>query len=877
LVAALAVVALSALAALAPTPAAAEVVPSDVRAQAIRRLSALAIDGKLDESAWSAAPRHAGFTQRYPKDGAAPSFATRFSILYDDEAVYVGVWADDPEPAKIRRLLTRRDVDSGADSVAVAIDSYYDRRTGYVFTLTAAGVQRDQLFFDDSNADDSWDAVWSGASATGPAGWTAEFRIPLSQLRFATRAVQEWGLQVVRFVGRTQEEASWARWPRSSDETVSKFGVLDGIRGIKPGRRLEVLPYATGGFEARPVEDADPLNDSLAGRGGLGLDVKYGLGSAFTLAATVNPDFGQVEADPSQVNLSANELFFAERRPFFIEGVDLFRIGIGNGSGGAEGVFYSRRIGAAPRSPRGAYRYVRSPTATTIYAAAKLTGKTRSGLSVGWFNAVTAEETAQTIDEEGGEQRPIVAPLTNYAMARLKRDLRGGKTTVGASATAVHRALGGTGLESILHDQAYTAGAQLQHRWSDDAWGLELRTVGSLVRGTPEAVARTQRAPHHLFQRPDARSFAFDPTREQLEGAGATWRVGRYGNTKRWRFMFGGDVRSAELELNDMGFQRNSDRAVPFLWVERHDETPGDYVLQYQVAADVFAVVDELGDGGRLIDGGLECNGSVQLVSRWTFGYGCNLLRTRWRPTALRGGPALRAGGQYNGSLWLNTDTSRRVVVSASAWGAREPESDSIDAGVDAGVTIQVQPNLDVFVGPSYQAGSEAMQYVAEAEDELGRPRYVLARIRQATAAVTMRLNWTFTPTLSLQLYAQPFLATGRYSEYKDVVDAGAARYRDRYVSLEPTLMRGEDGTYTAERDGRFSFARPDFSVREMRSTAVLRWQYRPGSSVFAIWSRGRASSDDDGRFALGRAVRELSRADGEDVVMVKANYWVGL
>jgi hypothetical protein len=861
----------------AGSSARADVVAPAARATAVRLTSRVAIDGRLDDAAWREAPRHNGFTQRFPKDGAKASAETSFAILYDDRAVYVGVWASDPEPDKIRRTLTRRDVDGPADSIAIGIDSYHDRRTAYVFQLSAAGVQRDQLLFDDTQADESWDAVWTGDAAVDDKGWTAEFRIPLNQLRFAGGERHEWGFQVLRFVARTKEEQSWSPWPRTSDEIVSKFGTVGGIEQLRPGRRLELLPYGTGGFEAMPVEAGDPLNSSFTGRGNLGLDLKYGLGSAFTLSATINPDFGQVEADPSQVNLSANELFFAEKRPFFLEGVDLFKLPIGNSDNGVEGAFYSRRIGAAPPIEPEDYEYIRMPSSTTIYGAAKLTGKTRGGWSVGWFDAVTGEETAEIAVADGTRSEPIVAPLTNYTMARMKRDLRGGKTAIGASVTAVHRALEGTGLEGTLHDQAYTAGAQLSHRWAKDAWILDLRTVGSLVHGTEDAIARTQELQTHLFQRSDARSFHLDPTRTSLTGLGATWKLGRAGNTKHWRYLFGGDIRSVGLELNDMGFQQSSDRAIPFWWAQYHDEEPGDQVLNYQISADIFLVSDELSRDPRLTDIGLECNGNVQLVNQWRFGYFCNLVYTKWTVGALRGGPSLHVDPRYFGGVFATTDTGKPVWVSFEASSGRDPTSDSIEGNFSAGVTVQARANLDVFVGPSYSYRNDAMQYVEEAADETGRPHYVFARIDQATAAMTMRVNWTFSTRLSLQAYAQPFVATGRYSEYKDVTNARASRFTDRFDRLGGANLVLDEDTFSATNGGQFTFSRPDFSFRQLRSTVVLRWEYRPGSSVFAIWSHGRTSDDVDGRFDLGRDLRALGSADTENVVMVKANYWIGL
>jgi hypothetical protein len=406
---------------------------------------------------------------------------------------------------------------------------------------------------------------------------------------------------------------------------------------------------------------------------------------------------------------------------------------------------------------------------------------------------------------------------------------------------------------------------------------LDVRTVGSYVHGTADAIARTQQLQRHLFQRPDARSFHLDPTRESLSGLGVTWKLGQIGNTKHWRYMFGGDLRTAGLELNDMGFQTSSDRAVPFWWVQYHDEQPGKHVLDYQVNADVFLVADELSRDPRLMDYGFESNGNVQLVNHWRFGFFSNLLVSKWLAGGLRGGPSLHVDPRAIGGVHMMTDTSKPVWVSLEAWGERDERSDSIVGGVSAGVTVQARSNLDLFVGPSYSYRNEAMQYVAEAADEAGRPHYVFARIYQATAAMTMRMNWTFSPRLSLQVYAQPFLATGSYSEYKDVVNPGAARFADRFVPLEGTDLMLADGTFTATSDGRFSFSRPDFSFRQLRSTAVLRWEYRPGSTVFAIWSHGRTSDDADGRFDLGRDLRALGDTEAENVVMVKANYWIGL
>ena len=854
--------------------------PAAVRAHAVRRVGELSINGRLDEPAWADAPKQTGFIQRFPTDGVEASYTTRFSVLYDDDAIYVGVWAADPEPDRIRALLTRRDVDGVADSIAVGIDSYRDRRTAYVFQLNAAGVQRDTLLFDDSNQDDTWDAVWTGDVAISDQGWTAEFRIPLNQLRFATSESHEWGLQIFRLIGRSQERDTWSPWPRSGQAEVSRFGVVDGIDHIKAGTRLELLPYASAGFARLPVAASDPLNTRYDVRRDIGLDLKYGLGPAFTVSATLNPDFGQVEADPSKINLSANELFFAEKRPFFTEGVELFKLPIGNSDNSPEGAFYSRRIGAAPGSPAVSYKYIRAPSSTTIYAATKLSGKAHDW-SVGLFDAVTGQEQAKIVGDDDTQSTPVIAPLTNYVVARIKRDLRDGKTSLGASATTVDRSLAGTGLEARLHDHAYSGGLQLQHRFWGNAWQANISAVGSWVHGSQQAIALTQQSAQHYFQRPDATDVHFDPTRRSLAGLGLTWSAGRLGDTKHWRYGVGGDLRTSGLELNDAGFQQNSDGAIPFASIQYHDEEPTKRVLNWQASSDVY-IVQTLEP--RITNMGFECSGNVQLANYWLLSAGCTLDRARWSTNALRGGSALRVDPRVAGSLTLISDTRKSVGLSLNAWAGRDWRADEFDGGIDLGATIQARSNIELFVGPSYSFREDPMQYISEARDTRGTPHFVFARLSETTAAITLRANWTFSPHLTLQAYAQPFVAAGAYSELKDVDNPGAEIFGDRFHLLtasEYSLMRPSPdagGTYHVIRDGAaYSVDRPDFDLRQLRSTIVLRWEYRPGSTVFAIWSHGRTSTAPDGQFRPARDLSALGDSDSSNVVMIKANYWIGL
>jgi Domain of unknown function (DUF5916)/Carbohydrate family 9 binding domain-like len=843
------------------------------KASARRRDGSITVDGKLEEDAWKKAVRNSGFTQRFPKEGAAPSVTTEFAVVYDDEALYVGVWSKD-DPLLVRGLLTRRDQTSSSDRVNVAIDSYHDRRTAFVFGLNPASVQYDEIIFDDVSSDLSWDAVWSGAASVSADGWHAELRIPMSQLRFSSDEKQEWGLQITRTVARTGEEISWTPWPRSQPQIVSRFGLVDGIEKVKPGRRIELLPYVTAGVGSRPVEAGDPLNDGVTPEGNLGLDAKYGLSSSFSIAATINPDFGQVEADPSQVNLSANELFFPEKRPFFLDGVEMFKMGMGS-TGNSETLFYTRRIGAAPHGDPDA-DYVEAPTSTTIYGATKISGKTRSGWSLGVLNAVTAEEDAAFVVGDGAEQQQVVEPLTNYTVAKLKRDLREGKTTISVAATAVNRALDGTGMADELHDQAYTGGLELQHRFWKERFQITSKLIGSYVHGSEAAIVETQERIRHLYQRPDAGHVHVDPTRTSLSGAGfyndLTYR------SEHFQAGVGTDLRTPGLELNDLGYQVNADHIDNWSWASYLDNDPGETFLNYRVNFNSWALSSQ---EPELMFYGGNVNGGGLLKNHWSVGGGLELNRNLWQASALRGGPALRRDNAL--ATWWEVGSDARKAVSAGveAVYSTTPASASYVGEVGFYAKVQAASNIEISAEPSFSVGENDAQYIDQVEDAMGQTRYLMGRIRQVSSSLTLRVSWTFSPRLSFQAYAQPFFATGKYESYKEVVNPRASSPADRFSVLQPSELSLRDDVFSVDRDGdgaaEYEFEKPDFGVRELRSTMVLRWEYRPGSSVFAIWSHNQDSSDYDGNFRLGRGISRLGKAEAEDIVMLKLNYWIGV
>src|SRR5437868_12263712 len=399
----------------APRPtAAASTGTSAVRSMRASRLTgSISIDGKLDEPAWATATPSSDFTQSYPKVGAKPTDPTEVRVLYDDDALYVGVRMFDTRPDSIAAQLARRDA-SGiySDWLHVMVDSYRDRRTSFRFSVNPRGVQKDVLEFDDRNGEDlNWDAVWQVATRIDSIGWTAEYRIPFSQLRFGGAqqgAERIWGFQVMRDVARRNERDSWSPWKTTDPGFVSFEGDLAGLVDVPTPSRLEVMPYLSTKLTRAPGDPANPFYKTNAAKPSAGADVTYGLPGGLTLTASVNPDFGQVEVDPAVVNLSAYETFFPEKRPFFVEGANIFNIGSINGGPGYgnQQIFYSRRIGRPPqRFVSG--QFVDAPDATTIIGAAKVTGKV-GGWTVGLLNALTAEEKARVVDASSVEDRKSV-------------------------------------------------------------------------------------------------------------------------------------------------------------------------------------------------------------------------------------------------------------------------------------------------------------------------------------------------------------------------------------------------------------------------------------------------------------------------------------
>ncbi|HSJ06016.1 MAG TPA: DUF5916 domain-containing protein [Longimicrobiales bacterium] len=838
-----------------------------------------AIDGRLDDAAWADAEIATDFVVYQPNPGAPSAQRTEARVLYDDGAIYVAMRMYDTSPDSIVGRLARRDETVHSDWAYVGIDSYHDRRTAFVFGTNPRGVKVDLMIYDDRMENISWDAIWEVATTTDSLGWTAEFRIPLSQLRFngENGVARTWGVQFRRQIARLDESSFWSPVPRDANGQASLFGELHGLRGLNPPRNIEVVPYSVARATRAPGDPADPFFRRTDPGLDAGADLKYGITPNLTLNATLNPDFGQVEADPSVVNLSAFETFLPEKRPFFVEGANIFNFGVGVGDGdlGNESLFYSRRIGRAPQGsvPDDA-TYDDAPVATRILGAAKLSGRTPGGWSVGALNATTASAHARYVIGDGTRDETMVEPLTNYAVARLLRDYDQGRGSVGVIATATNRQLDGE--MTYLRSAAYTGGMNAYRRIGDfefTGW-----VVGSHVRGDTAAIARTQRSAARYYQRPDADHVTYDPTRTSLDGWAAAAEVMKMGGG-HWRFASMLNVRSPGFEPNDLGYMQNADQALQVAYVGYNQFKPSTHFRRWSVNVNQWASWNFGGDRTWL---GGNMNANVMLHSFWGGGGGINREMARYDVAALRGGPALAMPGSWNGWAEIYTDSRKPVRGRLNLNGWREDGTAGRSWRVSPGLTVRATSQAELSLTPAYGQATRASQYVRTRTAD-GESVYVLSRLEQTSTSVTARLNYTASPTLSFQVYAQPFISAGRYSDFMEVASPRARTFDGRFTRYAPAQVAydADDNVYRIDRNGDgtpdYSFGNPDFNFKQMRSNAVMRWEYRPGSTLFLVWSHGRTAEDGNGDFRFGRDVSDLWSTAGSNTLLVKVSYWLGI
>ncbi len=826
------------------------------------------IDGRLTEAVWAEAPVATGFVQLEPEVGEPASEHTKARVLYDDAALYVGFENAVRDPATMIVRMGRRDQAVVSDRVLVSISSYDDERTSFEFAVTAAGVKQDILIYNDTSEDANWDAVWDAAAHRTAEGWSAEFRIPLSQLRFRTvEGTQSWGIQFQRSIPANGEESFWAPIRPDEDRYVSRFGRLVGLEGLRAPNGLEIQPYVATRLTREPGDAADPFYSENDVLGTAGADVKYGITSNLTLTATINPDFGQVEADPAVVNLTAFETFFEERRPFFLEGTDIFGFGRTRTyrTRHTPTFFYSRRIGRQPTSFGAVYggdldyEYSDTPDQTTIATAVKLSGKV-GDWSVGVLDAVTTPEFGEYLGVDGTRDRLVVEPRANYAAGRMKRDFRDGRTVVGALVTGVNRAMSDGVFDPLLHSSAYVGGLDFEHAWAGRAWTVS--GVGSLSRvaGDPVRIARTQRASARYYQRPDADYLDLDAEATNLNGYFAEMSLARTSG-EHWTGSVTGSLISPGFEVNDLGFLTRADaRTLTTQLNYRETQPDADWLRFYQIYG---FTIQSWNYGGQLFDSFFALHGQAQFRNLWGFNVRGFLQPETFDDRLTRGGPIARSPTTYNLLFQPFSDRRRPVFGDATLLG-RWDESGRIERTLEVGLTGRLSPSVEVRLAPSFTYEFRTGQYAGAFTDEaaaatFGR-RYVFSDLDLTVLALETRLNWTFTPDLTFQFYARPFIAAGDYSNFKSLRSAGT-------FAFDP-LPEGEED---------FVPENYNFNEFSVQGNAVLRWEYRPGSALFLVWQQERYGLTFDGDFDLGRGINGIIDGEVYNVFLVKATYWLGL
>ena len=852
-------------------------------AAAARRSGPVDIDGRLNEAAWQAATPVTEFFQNDPNEGQPASERTEARILIDDAALYVGIRMFDSEPQKIQSQLARRDESIEGDLVELILDSYHDHLSAFLFRLTPAGSRRDATVTANGGQDNSWDAVWEGSASIDSGGWNAEFRIPLSQLRYNPRqSAHTWGLQIGRKIARKAEVSVFAFTPKSASGGVHAYGHLTGLGALPSPRRLELVPYALAKNQHPGVARNDPFrkrNDIVPGAG---LDVKYGITSNMTLDMTFNPDFGQVEVDPAVVNLSAFETFFPERRPFFVEGAGIFRFGAmrtNNNSNGYNFV-HTRRIGRSPQRFLGGpnFTFVDAPLETTIAAAAKLTGRTAGGWSVGILDALTLREEARFRDAAGADRVATVEPQSNYFIGRVKRDLRAGNTTIGFATTAVNRQLE-PALEPMFRKAAYTAGLDWNHAWGNRHWAFDGAVVLTHNLGSAAAIDALQLSSARYLQRPDRESHHRDPTKTSLTGRMAEVTFARIAG-EHWRWSLTMQDYSPGFELNEIGFMSNADMRGIAPLISYSENKPGKYLRNWSQF--LFWNPSWNYDGDMSFNG----VGSIsvaELPNFWNV-----FFRLDWRPPVFddgltRGGPVARTVRSQGTQLEISSDRRKRFTYGLYT-SYYTNQAGGNETQINPRATLRPSPALRVTLQPSYRKARGMAQYVTTVQDALATDtygaRYVFATLDQRQLSMVTRVDWTFTPGLSLQLFAQPLLASGDFVDYKEFARPRQFEF-EVYGRDAGTIARGDNGVYTVDPDATgpapsFTFGERDFNRRSLRGNAVLRWEYRPGSALFFVWQQSRFGAESIGDFDVGRDFQELWSVHPENVFVIKATYWIG-
>ena len=839
------------------------------------------LDGILDEQIWQHAIPAGNFIQKDPDEGKPATVKTLVYIVYDNSALYIGARMYDPSPDSIVQNLARRDVTVNADLFKVYLDPYFDKRSGFYFGVNASGTLYDGTLYNDTWNDNSWDGVWECKAHIDNKGWTVEMRIPFSQLRFKLKEINIWGIDFERDIARKHETDFLIYIPKNSNGFVSRFAELTGIKHINPPRDFEILPYVTTKAEYSPYVPGNPFNSGSAYTPNVGADLKFGIGTNLTLNATINPDFGQVEIDPAVINLSDVETYFNEKRPFFIEGSNIFEFGRGgvtnywNFNWWNPSFFYSRRIGRAPQGSIPSADFVDEPSGTHILGAAKLTGRIDGDWNVGTIQVLTSREYA-SYQLDGQKNSIEVEPLTYYGIFRAQKEINSGHQGIGIISTYTNRYFNESGMRDQLNHDALMSGLDgwtyldNSGTWVTNGWLSQ-----SYITGNKADLINLQTSSHHYFQRPDSKYVSVDSNATSLSGyAGRIVLSKQKGN---WGVNSAFGVISPGYEINDLGFLPvsnliNMHFATYYNWTE-----PTSWFRSAMVGGAVFRNYDFEGD---ITWEGFFHNGNIQFLNyysmNWDWAYNSQTVNIR----ATRGGPDMIIPPGYQVDLNLSSDSRKNFVVysgGGSYWSHYSNQwhiYSELDFNPSSSISVSIAPELDIAYDNAQWVDSYSDPYAVET---FGK-RYVFATFNQTTLYAGIRLNWTFTPELSLQLYAQPLISAGDYRNFKELArprtysfnqyGQGASTFNDQTYEVDP------DGSGPAKP---FTIDNPDFNFVSLRGNAVLRWEYMPGSVLYLVWTQIRSDQETIGEFQFNNSFNRMWTIHPDNIFILKFTYWLNM
>ncbi len=831
-------------------------------------MGTIKIDGYFDEPAWETVDWTSDYIEFEPDNSTPPTYQTKMKIVYDDKNLYAAFRCYEPNPEMIVQRMGRRD-DFPGDWVELNIDSYNDDRTAFSFTISASGVKGDEFVSNNGNFDPSWNPIWYLKTNIDEEGWTAEIKIPLSQLRFSSDKDQVWGIQSTRRYFNNEERSTWQPVPANPAGWVSSFGELRGLKDLQPQKQLEIQPYSVGRYNSYEAETGNPFRDGRDGELTAGLDAKIGVTNDLTVDLTINPDFGQVEADPGAVALDGFEIFFEERRPFFVENKSVFDYSFTDTQ---DNLFFSRRIGRTPQGtavgPNTAY--IDQPNNTTILGAAKFSGKTENGWTIGVLESVTAREFAEVINADGSETEKLVEPLTNYFVGRVQKDFNDRNSYIGGMFTSTHR-----NIEedlNFLHTQAYSGGLDFKHNWKEREYYVEGNAVLSHVRGSKEAIQLTQNSIVHLFQRVDADHVEVDPNRTSLTGTGGKVEIGKSGGGN-WRYNFGGKWLSPELETNDLGFLRQADDIRQYAGVRRLFNKPTSWFRRANIGLEQVATFDFEGNYNRIQ---FETTGFVNYKNNWWSEFGAAHKPRIFINTFLRGGPRWRYNEENYFYIFSGTDRRKKMSFDLGYVHSQATQDAFSLRRYVFRTRYQPLNALSLSLNLEYAQNPNKTQYVAERNFN-NSARYILGNIDQETLSATLRLNYNINPNLTIQYYGQPFIFKADYSNLNFVVDATAEDINQRVSWYDENQISLENGNYLIDenRDNTvdYTVSNPDFAFVQFRSNLVARWEYIPGSEVYFVWSQGINGLGDVNNDFSGIVDNQLLRQKPQNTFLIKATY----